>query len=137
VKQLYHLDFTGSTRFFIFFDGESRWITDLILHHSHRYISKGRRADCGLAPVYRRIDRRELARKVYRFTKKPGFAKDYNGLKIQIQNAAGSSMHNIADYFDSETKYEEIKATNGEPEQLRLHYIFVIQISLLGQLSSH
>jgi len=56
-----------------------------------------------------------LARKVYRFTKKPGFAKDY-GLKIQIQNAAGSSMHNIAEDFDSETKYEEIKATNREPE---------------------
>lgn len=68
-----------------------------------------------LAPVYRSTDRHELARKVYRFTKKPGFAKDY-GLKIQIENAAGSSMHNIAEDFDSETKYEEIKETNREPE---------------------
>jgi len=38
---------------------------------------------------------RELTRKVYRLTKKPGFTKDY-GLKRQIQDAAGSSMHNIA-----------------------------------------
>jgi len=38
---------------------------------------------------------RELTRKVYRLTKKPGFARDY-GLKKQIQDAAGSSMHNIA-----------------------------------------
>jgi four helix bundle protein len=38
---------------------------------------------------------------VYRLTKKPGFAKDY-GLKKQIQDAAGSSMHNIAEGFDSE-----------------------------------
>ena len=45
---------------------------------------------------------RELTRKVYRLTKKPGFAKDY-GLKRQIQEAAGSSMHNIAEGFDSET----------------------------------
>ena len=29
-------------------------------------------------------------------------------------------------------KYEEIKATNREPEQLRLHYTFVIQVSLLA-----
>jgi hypothetical protein len=45
---------------------------------------------------------RELTLKVYRLTKKPGFAKDY-GLKKQIQDAAGSSMHNIAEGFDSET----------------------------------
>ena len=37
---------------------------------------------------------RELTRKVYRLTKKPEFAKDY-GLKRQIQDAAGSSMHNV------------------------------------------
>ena len=36
---------------------------------------------------------RELAGKVYCLTKKPRFAKDY-GLKRQIQDAAGSSMHN-------------------------------------------
>lgn len=48
---------------------------------------------------------RELARKVYCLTKKPKFAKDY-GLKRQIQDAAGSSMHNIAEGFDSETNAE-------------------------------
>ena len=51
---------------------------------------------------------RELTRKVYRLTKKPGFAKDY-GLKRQIQDAAGSSMHNIAEGFDSETNVEFIR----------------------------
>ena len=48
---------------------------------------------------------RELTRKVYALTKKPGFAKDY-GLKGQIQEAAGSSMHNIAEGFDAETNAE-------------------------------
>ncbi|MFC1824865.1 four helix bundle protein [Thermodesulfobacteriota bacterium] len=48
---------------------------------------------------------RELTRKVYRLTKKTRFAKDY-GLKRQIQDAAGSSMHNIAEGFDSETNVE-------------------------------
>ena len=51
---------------------------------------------------------RELTRKVYRLTKKPGFARDY-GLKRQIQDAAGSSMHNIAEGFDSETNAEFIR----------------------------
>ncbi len=51
---------------------------------------------------------RELTRKVYRLTKKPGFAKDYV-LKRQIQDAAGSSMHNIAEGFDSETNAEFIR----------------------------
>jgi len=51
---------------------------------------------------------RELARKVYRLTKKPRFVKDY-GLKRQIQDAAGSSMHNIAEGFDSETNAEFIR----------------------------
>jgi hypothetical protein len=44
----------------------------------------------------------ELTRKAYRLTKKRGFAKDY-GLKKQLQDGAGSSMHNIAEGFDSET----------------------------------
>ena len=48
---------------------------------------------------------RELTRKMYRLTKKPGFAKDY-GLKRQMQDAAGCSMHNIAEGFDSETNAE-------------------------------
>ena len=51
---------------------------------------------------------RELTRKVYCLTKKSGFAKDY-GLKRQIQDAAGSSMHNIAEGFDSETNREFIR----------------------------
>jgi four helix bundle protein len=51
---------------------------------------------------------RELARKVYRLTNKPRFAKDY-GLKRQIHDAGGSSMHNIAEGFDSETNAEFIR----------------------------
>ncbi len=51
---------------------------------------------------------RELTRKVYKLTKKPDFAKDY-GLKNQIRDAAGSSMHNIAEGFDSETNPEFIR----------------------------
>jgi four helix bundle protein len=51
---------------------------------------------------------RELTRKVYRLTKKPGFAKDY-GLKRQVQDVAGSSMHNVAEGFDSETNAEFIR----------------------------
>ncbi len=48
---------------------------------------------------------RELTRTVYRLAKRSKFAKDY-GRKKQIQDAAGSSMHNIAEGFDA--------ATNGE-----------------------
>ena len=51
---------------------------------------------------------RELTRKVYCLTKKQGFAKDY-GVKRQIQDAAGSSMHNIAEGFDSETNAEFVR----------------------------
>jgi len=51
---------------------------------------------------------RELTRRVYRLTKKPGFAKDY-GLKNQMQEAAGSSMHNTAEGFDAETNAEFIR----------------------------
>ena len=51
---------------------------------------------------------RELTRKVYSLTKKTKFARDY-GLKSQIQDAAGSSMHNIAEGFDSETNPEFIR----------------------------
>jgi len=47
----------------------------------------------------------ELTRKVYGLTKKAKFARDF-GLKRQIQDAAGSSMHNIAEGFDSETNHE-------------------------------
>ena len=51
---------------------------------------------------------RKLTRKVYNLTKKTGFDKDF-GLRGQIQNAAGSSMHNIAEGFDSETNPEFIR----------------------------
>lgn len=51
---------------------------------------------------------RKLTQKVYRMTRKPRFARDY-GLKGQIQGAAGSAMHNIAEGFDSETNAEFIR----------------------------
>jgi four helix bundle protein len=51
---------------------------------------------------------RELTRKVYQLTKKPRFARNF-GLKGQIRDAAGSSMHNIAEGFDSETNPEFIR----------------------------
>ena len=51
---------------------------------------------------------RELTRKVYALTKKPRFARDF-GLKGQIQDAAGSSMHNSAEGFDSETNPEFVR----------------------------
>jgi four helix bundle protein len=51
---------------------------------------------------------RELTRKVYRLTKKNKFSQDF-GLKKQIQDAAGSSMHNIAEGFDAETNPEFVR----------------------------
>ena len=51
---------------------------------------------------------RELTRKVSVLTKKTKFAQDF-GLKRQIQEAAGSSMHNIAEGFDSETNPEFVR----------------------------
>ena len=51
---------------------------------------------------------RELTRKVYALTKRQPFTKDY-ALKDQIRKAAGSSMHNIAEGFDSETNPEFIR----------------------------
>ena len=51
---------------------------------------------------------RELTIKVYDLTREPPFSKDF-GLKRQIQNAAGSSMHNTAEGFDSETNAEFIR----------------------------
>ena len=51
---------------------------------------------------------RELARKVYGLTGKGNFARDF-GLKRQIQDASGSTMHNIAEGFDSETNPEFIR----------------------------
>jgi len=51
---------------------------------------------------------RELTRKVYGLTKKPKFARDY-GLKGQIQDASGSTMHNIAEGYDSESNPEFVR----------------------------
>jgi len=51
---------------------------------------------------------RELTGRVYGLTRKPGFAKDF-GLKKQVQDAAGSSMHNIAEGFDSKTNSEFVR----------------------------
>ena len=51
---------------------------------------------------------RQLTCKVYSLTKKTKFARDF-GLRGQIQDAAGSSMHNIAEGFDSETNPEFIR----------------------------
>jgi four helix bundle protein len=43
---------------------------------------------------------RELTRKVYSLASKEKFSRDF-GLRDQIQRAAGSSMHNVAEGFDS------------------------------------
>lgn len=51
---------------------------------------------------------RELTKMVYRLTKKAHFASDYE-LKNQMCAAAGSSMHNVAEGFDSETNVEFIR----------------------------
>ena len=51
---------------------------------------------------------RELTRMVYNLTRKPEFARDF-GLKGQIQDAAGSTMRNIAEGFDSETNPEFVR----------------------------
>ena len=51
---------------------------------------------------------RSLTQKVYQLTRKPEFSKDY-GLKNQIRDASGSSMHNIAEGFDAESNAEFIR----------------------------
>jgi len=51
---------------------------------------------------------RQLAGKVYSLTRKTDFARDL-GLKGQIQDAVGSSMHNIAEGFDAESNREFIR----------------------------
>ena len=51
---------------------------------------------------------RELTCKVYELTKKDKFARDF-GLKKQIQDAAGSSLHNIAEGFDSEENQKFVR----------------------------
>lgn len=51
---------------------------------------------------------RELTKQVYALTSKSKFSQDF-GLRNQIQDAAGSSMHNIAEGFDAETNLEFIR----------------------------
>ena len=48
---------------------------------------------------------RELTKSVYGLTSQHVFAKDW-GLKDQIQRAAGSAMHNIAEGFDAGSHVE-------------------------------
>lgn len=51
---------------------------------------------------------RQLANAIYDLTERPKFAKDYR-LRDQIQGAAGSVMHNIAEGFDSGSNPEFIR----------------------------
>ena len=51
---------------------------------------------------------RELTRMVYSATKQVGFSKDF-GLKDQIQRAASSAMHNIAEGFDGGSDAEFVR----------------------------
>jgi len=51
---------------------------------------------------------RELTARVYSLTRRPDFKRDF-GVRNQIQAAAGSSMHNIAEGFDAETNLEFIR----------------------------
>jgi len=48
---------------------------------------------------------RQLARSVYRLTRRSPFFRDF-ALKDQIQRAAGSAMHNIAEGFDADSNTE-------------------------------
>jgi len=51
---------------------------------------------------------RELAGRIYGLTRKEKFARDF-GLRDQIQRAAGSVMHNIAEGFESGTDPEFVR----------------------------
>lgn len=51
---------------------------------------------------------RELTNLVYDLTEKGNFVKDYR-LRDQIQGAAGSTMHNIAERFDDGSDVEFIR----------------------------
>ena len=51
---------------------------------------------------------RELAKQVYSRTRCGDFGKDF-GLRDQIQRAAGSAMHNIAEGFDSGSDLEFVR----------------------------
>jgi four helix bundle protein len=51
---------------------------------------------------------RELTKAIYAVATKGAFAKDY-ALKDQVTRSAGSSMHNVAEGFDSGSNPEFIK----------------------------
>ena len=51
---------------------------------------------------------RQMANVVYDLTEHSGFARDYE-LRNQIRDAAGSSMHNIAEGFDAGSPGEFIR----------------------------
>lgn len=51
---------------------------------------------------------RELANAIYDFTERQKFSKDFR-LRDQIQDAAGSVMHNIAEGFDAGSNPEFIR----------------------------
>jgi four helix bundle protein len=51
---------------------------------------------------------RELASRIYELTRKDNFRRDF-GLRDQIQRAAGSVMHNIAEGFEAGTDPEFIR----------------------------
>jgi four helix bundle protein len=51
---------------------------------------------------------RQLANAVYDLTKQADFSRDYE-LRNQIQSAAGSAMHNIAEGHDAGTDLEFIR----------------------------
>lgn len=51
---------------------------------------------------------RQLTNLIYDLTEHPGFCRDYH-LRGQIQDAAGSVMHNIAEGFDAGTNPEFIR----------------------------
>jgi four helix bundle protein len=53
-------------------------------------------------------DARILTKSVYQCTGRASFAKDF-GLRDQIQRAAGSAMHNIAEGFDSGSDLEFVR----------------------------
>lgn len=54
---------------------------------------------------------RQLANYIYDLTEHPKFSKAFR-LRDQIQGAAGSVMHNIAEGFDSETNPDFIRFLN-------------------------
>ena len=51
---------------------------------------------------------RKLSHRVHQLTRNKEFSKDY-ALRDQIRKAAGSSMHNIAEGFDSESNSEFVR----------------------------